>query len=303
MTWYLTSEREMWGAKIMEAPDDLRPWLSAFLQQGYIVIPKAISDDALQEARQAYFNFKKRIAHFDPPSANGRYRRIVNLHAAIPEMATLFTKSTFTLRIIDYLFGEEASLYTSLFYEIGSSQGLHRDTPYFWTNPGYRYFGYWVALEDVDRSNGCLQVVPGSHLLKEEDLVAIATRHYSSLDQVPASDPRLWDEYQGLANTSASLAGLSLVDCEIGAGDAIIWHPHTLHGGRVITDNDRTRLSLVMHVTPVNQAVYHHQGFFNPGAQLASRQNKEYFSINGRKCASYDSISFEHILDLPIDHI
>jgi hypothetical protein len=221
----------------------------------------------------------------------------------MPSLFKLFYENRQALEILDYFFNEPAELYTSLFYEVGSGQEPHRDTPYFWTNPGYKYFGVWVALEDVDRSNGCLQIIQKSHLLPEENRDAIRSKYYSSLSEIPPSDDRLWSDYQSLSNLRAKEYGLELIDVEVKKGDTIIWHPHTLHGGRPILDTTRSRLSFVMHVTPPQQAVYHHQGFFNSGAILPGHSSYEVKNVNDRAYRSYPNISFEHLLEINIDDL
>ncbi len=92
----------------------------------------------------------------------------------MPSLLKLFTENKAALEFQDLLYQQETVLYTSLFYERGSAQDLHRDTPYFSTRPEYRYFGMWVALEDVDAQNGPLMVAPGGHLLDELDREAMA---------------------------------------------------------------------------------------------------------------------------------
>lgn len=300
--WYVSEKKAEHSARIEAAPEALRQHVRELVENGYTVVRGAVSPETLTSAKAAYSAFKERAKAFNPPTVDGRHRRLVNLHCAVPELVDLFSKNRAAL-VLDYLFGEDASLYTSLFYEIGSSQDLHRDTPYFWTNPGYSYFGFWVALEDVDQQNGCLQVVPKSHLLPEEDREDIALQFYANCKDVPNADDRLWMEYQTRAQRTAKSAELSTVDVCVGPGDTIIWHPHLLHGGRVISDPSRTRLSLVMHTTPVNQAVFHHEGFFNPESTLAERYEKPHLTRGDRMYVSYDAVSFGHAVELPVSKL
>jgi hypothetical protein len=288
--------------------DDKNPSEAPFgakniLEDGYVVLRQSIAASTIDEILFHYKTFKGRVADLNPPSVQGRYRRLVNLHCAVPSLFKLFYENQAALKVLDYFFNETAELYTSLFYEIGSGQEPHRDTPYFWTNPGYKYFGVWVALEDVDRGNGCLQVIPKSHLLPEEDRDSIPRMYYQNLSEIPPSDDRLWSDYQNLSNLRAKECGLELIDVEIKKGDTIIWHPHTLHGGRPIADAAKTRLSFVMHVTPPQQAVFHHQGFFNSGSVLPVRSSYEVVTFNSRSHRRYENISFEHLLDINIDDL
>ena len=88
----------------------------------------------------------------------------MNIHATLPQFWPLFSTNK-ALQIQDYLFGMENILYTSLFFETGTSQAIHRDTPLFWTKPANMYFGTWLAFEKTDFENGPLIVIPGSHRL------------------------------------------------------------------------------------------------------------------------------------------
>ncbi len=45
---------------------------------------------------------------------------------------------------------------------IGVEVGWHQDATYLYTEPS-TVTGFWVALDDADRDNGCLMVLPGAH--------------------------------------------------------------------------------------------------------------------------------------------
>lgn len=45
---------------------------------------------------------------------------------------------------------------------IGGEVGWHQDTTYLYTEPS-TVTGFWIALDDADRDNGCLMALPGAH--------------------------------------------------------------------------------------------------------------------------------------------
>ena len=45
---------------------------------------------------------------------------------------------------------------------IGAEVGWHQDATYLHTRPS-TVTGFWVALDDADRDNGCLMALPGAH--------------------------------------------------------------------------------------------------------------------------------------------
>ena len=217
--------------------------------------------------------------------ADGHYPRIINLHALHRPLLRLFANSPTALAVQDAFFGDRSCIYTSLYYERGSAQPIHRDTPYFSTRPEYRYLGVWVALEDADESNGCLQVVRKGHLIPEFDRPAIALEHHSSLAEVPANSAVLWDAYQSRVMDACTERGLVAEKIRVKAGDVIIWHPQLPHGGSAIGDISRTRHSFVMHVTPEGVPVYQQDVFFNPAKQVPDRAAWSYLKFEGRKYA------------------
>jgi ectoine hydroxylase-related dioxygenase (phytanoyl-CoA dioxygenase family) len=192
-------------------------------------------------------------------------------------------------------------LYTSLFYERGSAQEVHRDTPVFVTRPEYRYFGTWVALEDTDPDNGPLVVVRGGHLLPEIDREGIARSFCANLDDVPALSNDMWVSYQHEVAAQCARAGLGTDPVCAKMGDTIIWHPQAPHGGAPIRDLRRTRFSLVMHSTPLGVPVYRQDVFFNPSKPVSDRAPWNYVSRGRRRYADFREISFGHVRSYPLE--
>ncbi len=123
-------------------------------RDGFAVLPRVLHADPIDAACFQLANFKTdNLAWLNANDllVEGRFSRVVNLHLLLPALRSLF--SAMPERAIAMAgFSAPASLHTSLYFERGSEQPLHRDTPYFWTNPPYAYVGLWPALEDVDES-------------------------------------------------------------------------------------------------------------------------------------------------------
>ena len=86
-----------------------------------------------------------------------------------------------------------------------------------------------------------------------------------------------WDTYQRAVRAQASDAGLAPQEVHVKAGDVIIWHPLLLHGGAEQRAPQRTRRSLVMHVTPRGMPVYHQDVFFHPAKDVPSVAQFKYY--------------------------
>lgn len=54
------------------------------------------------------------------------------------------------------------SMYLFKHAEIGGEVGWHQDATFLRTEPA-SVVGFWIALDDADRDNGCLMALPGAH--------------------------------------------------------------------------------------------------------------------------------------------
>ncbi|MET0182363.1 MAG: phytanoyl-CoA dioxygenase family protein [Caulobacterales bacterium] len=298
LPWFL-SHNAIEVASQRSCPPLIAPHVESFLTRGYAVIPNSISgalcDSLVARFRAFETAHAGKLAPFR--DAHGHYPRLVNLHLALPELFSSFAENPQALALQDFLFDGETCLYTSLFYERGSAQALHRDTPYFCTRPEYRYFGMWVALEDVDEDNGPLMVMEGGHLLGELDRPAIAREILGAGVPIPSSSDALWNAYQTRVTQRGEALDLRVKTLPVSKGTTILWHPQLPHGGAPIRDPARSRLSFVMHTTPEHTPVYHQHVFFAPQEPFPERAPWAYVTQSGRKYARHALVSFNHAID------
>ena len=251
----------------------LKSIAASFHRDGFVHLPGVIPDAVIEDAKRAYAEW---CAGADQAQlairADGRNPRIVNLHSSRDEIARLFTRSPAVLEVADMLFGYRTSVYTSLTFQYGTEQPLHRDTPVFRTEPEEFYFGIWFALEDANEENGALRALKGGHRGGRIDPYAFAAERLSDINQQnPGGDP-LWSPYQDAVTALCRQEGCELVQIPAKRGDVVIWHPQLPHGGSPIADKTKTRLSVVFHVVPEGVPVYQADVFFNP-ARPALRQS------------------------------
>lgn len=280
------------------------------LDNGYAVIKNSVPLELIDTFLKDYDGLKvsvldKHKHELDSEDCiEGMYRRLVNLHLKVPSLRPLFTKNQ-ALVTTDFFFKEETTLYTSLYYEIGSAQDLHRDTPYFWTNPGYGYFGVWLALEDAGPENGALEVIPGSHRILDEfdfrDGIGLIEK--GSSGSINPQSSNLWDTYQRKVYEKCIAAGLKKEVASVRKGDTVIWHPQLMHGGSKNADRYKSRNSFVMHVTPKNSIVYSQDKYFDPALdeEIASRSPEiKYLSEDGRHLRNDNLWAIAQKIFLPI---
>jgi ectoine hydroxylase-related dioxygenase (phytanoyl-CoA dioxygenase family) len=267
-----------------------------FMKDGFLVFKNEIADAQTTETVALFNEFAARNAdYFDPfRDEFGYLHRIVNLHLAFRPLLKLFAAAKNALAFQDALFGGPTSVYTSLYYERGSSQTIHRDTPYFTTRPEYNYFGMWFALEDATQRNGCLEVVRGGHLINEIDRADLAIKHFGSLDAVPAVATELFDDYQNIVIEQCKSKNLEKEKIELSRGDVLIWHPQLPHGGSVIKDRTKTRHSIVIHTVAARTPVYQANAFFNPQRLLPLQSYWEMDEFDGRQFAKHATVEVMH---------
>lgn len=264
---------------------------------GYTVIPNVFPREHCQKVIGEFQQFYRQNAKtFDRYRSNrGVLPRFTNLHMALPIMSQLFTCNRLLLEVQDFFFGRPTSLYSSLYYERGSEQPLHRDTPVFCTRPEYNYFGNTVYLEAAGDDNGCLEVMSGGHLVGELDREAMATQRYGSLDAIPQLDDPIWNDYQKRVVDRCLGRGYHARRAYMSPGDCLIWHPQLPHGGTPIKDTSLTRHSFVFHTAPVGARVYHQHVFFHPSKPFPEMAEWDQDMVDGRAVVHHaQGIAFGH---------
>lgn len=265
------------------------------VQKGYCVVENSVDEAQIDKAMASFQAWKSRNkAELKPFMRNDlALDRIINIHNTLPEFMPLFTKNK-SLEVQDYLFKGPTSLYTSLFFEQGSTQGIHRDIPVFWTLPGCHYFGTWVALEATDAQNGPLIVMAKGHKIPTIDRAAIGREFFKNPNDIPANNEEMWNRYQEEVRKRSADMGLKEEQVHVNKGDTIVWHPLLPHGGAPIIDWKRTRYSLVVHTTPYGVPVFHQDVFFNPSKRVAKIPVWGYTEQNGKNIAETGGLSIGH---------
>lgn len=283
-----------------ECPIHLKPHISNFLDAGYVVLPGSVDQQVIHAARRAFFEHVKKYEEIYAPhrNQNGYFARLVNLHMALDQFKDIFTKNTLALEIQDWLFGQESACFTSLTFQSGSEQAIHRDSPYFTTYPEYYYFGVWVALEPVNDQNGALSVIEGGHLVHEPDRFELIAQIYPEDAPINPMDPKLWDVYQTKVQEMCLARGMATKTVAMEPGDTLIWHPHLPHGGSPIYDKTKSRFSIVNHVVPMNVPVSGMEHFYGRKAPVTAL-NYSYINYDGRNFLHHENVEFAHTDPVP----
>jgi ectoine hydroxylase-related dioxygenase (phytanoyl-CoA dioxygenase family) len=215
--------------------------LNDFQDQGYVLVPQMLSPDEVTGLREEFMALHAGgpiPGHFAPkPQEPGMpydilrdYPRIMHPHQ-VNDLALRYLLDARFCAVLEELLGEEPLAAQSMFYfkpPGARGQALHQDNFYLRVEPG-TCVAAWVALDRVDRANGGLEVVPGTHRMdlfcpEEADPGVSFTR-----DFVPPPP------------------GLERVPVDMEPGDVLFFNGSLVHGSEPNTTADRFRRSFICH--------------------------------------------------------
>lgn len=139
--------------------------------------------------------------------------------------------------VLSQLLDGDPLICNSLNFEYGSQQTDHIDTLYMPPRKVNQLAVSWIALDEIDHSNGPVRVYPGSHKIPP---------YRFSDGRLNARAPEM-PGFHRYIETQVAERGIEPVEFTARPGDVLIWHAQLLHGGTAILDRDKTRRSLVTH--------------------------------------------------------
>ena len=133
--------------------------LEQYRQQGFLRGGKILSDRELARLREEIDRLIAELpAGIRPenmPSVHYRHRYFLDLFLSQP-----------LVDIAEQILGPDVALFTSYVISKRPGDGLavewHQDAAFFPIDP-METFTVWLAVDDSDRENGCMRVIPGSH--------------------------------------------------------------------------------------------------------------------------------------------
>ncbi len=221
----------------------------------------------------------------------GREKRLVNFHQ-YSKAALAIGLNGQVLQLLDYLLGSEVGIYTSLTFKYGTQQPVHRDTPHFVTWPGAHFCGVWTALRDVSPDAGPLFYYRGGHRapLAPGPFWQMACKRSPQASRTELLALAL-DLYNGEVIRNAPVWG-ELVVPEVRAGDVVIWHAETPHGGLPARDTSAPRWSIVFHCAPKALQVHQHDAFFTHTGDQPPPPRYGFRQVERRAVASAGEVAF-----------
>jgi hypothetical protein len=207
-----------------------RELAARFHDQGFVAIPRAVPEDLCDQVRcqvEPMFEDEDAIARRRVQDA---WRKGAD---AVRELAVYAPIQEF----LSVLYERRPIPFQTLDFKWGTEQRGHSDSVHFSCIPARYMCGVWVALEDVDESNGPLFYFPGSHRLPE----------LTGYDLGYTVDDHFYPSYEDFQQELMDELGIAPFEFHAAKGDALIWSSNVVHGGRPIGRDGSTRWSQVSH--------------------------------------------------------
>ena len=195
---------------------------------------KAVFDELVERARA----MNESTGHFnlqpdrDGKPIAGRLFKLQGVCAEDPRVLELAREPAIVDRV-ESLAGPDLHVFGTKFFPMihrgGTSVGWHQDNHYFGTNSN-RVVTCGIYLEDTDRENGCLQLIPRSHRSGHLVEHVFGTGEYA---------------HGSWADVDESQA----IDVECPGGTVLLFSANLLHSARQ-NHSDRTRYSTAWHYIP-----------------------------------------------------
>ena len=209
-----------------------------YKREGYVVVSQLFSPEEAAQYRAHFMelrgqgSFPGDLVGVDPASDDPllRYPRMIHMHRW--DEATLHWMLDDRLRsaLVALLGRDPYAVQTMLYFKPAGARGqaLHQDQYFLRVQPG-TCMAAWLALDDCDEANGCMQVVPGSHTW---DLLC----------------PQQADTTTSFTDVTVPLpTGAETRPVIMKAGDVLFFNGSLVHGSFPNTTTDRFRRSLIGH--------------------------------------------------------
>ena len=278
--WFLSCPEDELERRSHLGPEVLSALMS-LRTNGYAVLKKNIPHsvcDALISDFNAYCSGNEEAKKYT--DEYGLRSRLALFHY-VSDNAMKVATAPKTVNVLKAAFKNEFNIVGSLFFEKGSTQDVHRDTPAFFTNPLNHFFGVWNALEDIQPGTGELCYFRGGHKV--------------------IRDQNLYDDYGININNYFSAvkeaclnAGLQLETFTPEKGDTLIWLPELPHGGSPRNNPAASRRSMVFHYIPRGIPIHGVNEFFDSNKPIFTKENYGVRVKNGVRLIDMGEVRFYH---------
>lgn len=191
-----------------------------FRQEGYFVVPRlltAVETELLRRIAKSDHELQQQAAS-RADGEGGAIKLVVSNDLPANTITGAIVRSRRIVETMQQVLGDEVYHYHNKMIlkeaRIGGAWAWHQDYGY-WYNNGCLYpdmASCMIAVDQATKANGCLQVVPGSHLLGRINHLKVGEQTGADLERVEQIVRRL-----------------PVVSCELEPGAGIFFHGNVLH--------------------------------------------------------------------------
>ncbi|PWK80672.1 ectoine hydroxylase-related dioxygenase (phytanoyl-CoA dioxygenase family) [Lentzea atacamensis] len=199
-------------------------------KNGFFVVKNLVSAEVVQAI----------LKEMEPPQdqvldRTTRQSRGLKPHLANANIWNVLSSPALTTALREILDDEPACIQSMYYFKPPGSSGLglHRDKQYIRVEPG-NTLAVWIAIDPARQENGCLLVVPGSHVQDVE--------HRPEQQSPFEGDRRVYTDIHMRVPD-----GMAAIPVEVDPGDAILFGGHLIHGSLPNSTESNYRRSLVGH--------------------------------------------------------
>jgi len=224
----------------------------AWERDGFVLERGLFSGEEIERIRNHFmeWNASDRKEDFDKVDPTGQdplsqFPRIIHPHRR-DALSMAFMIDPRIGSLLSEILGEEPYAAQTMFYfkpPGARGQALHQDQKYLRAKPG-TCVAAWLAVDDCDQENGCMEIVPGSHELPLLCNIEADTTLSFTGDTVPIP------------------SGYEVVPALMKAGDVLFFHGNLIHGSRPNASSTRFRRALIGHY--VTAGATQVARFYNP---------------------------------------
>lgn len=251
---------------------DTRSLKQAWESDGYFLVRGLFNTEEVANVKDHFmaWNASERKEDFDGLDKTGQdplaqFPRIIHPHRR-DELSRSFLLDDRLRQILNSFLPEEPFAAQTMFYfkpPGARGQALHQDQHYLRAEPG-TCVAAWLAIDDCDSENGCMQVVPGSHKLPLLCHIPADTSVSFTDQTIPVPD------------------GYKPIDAVMQAGDVLFFHGNMIHGSGPNLSTDRFRRALIAHY--ITGDADHAAHFYHPLLRFDGSQVELADSPEGGMC-------------------
>ena len=214
--------------------NDFREHLARYQNDGYVIFRDVLDEELVANARQ----------HVDWLRAEHPHLRPEHLHTLLVYNDPFWVRLVSDPRLLDIaaaFVGDDIALYASHYIAKPPQHGQpvfwHQDGHY-WTLEPMRVVSLWLAVTPSVPENGCMRVIPGTHLMQLQ-------KHdqCTNVENVLQSQTAVEEKMAARA-----------VDVVLQPGDVSMHHPNILHGSES-NRSDEWRIGLTIRYIPTSTKV------------------------------------------------